>query len=182
MKVKKSGLLIAMAIAAGAALPTASFAYDGTITFSGNITATTCQISGNGQGSNFTVSLPTVSVSSLPKDTDWAMRTPFTIALTNCTPASGSAGVYFEPGATVDTTTGQLINATGTATNVEVGLLNGDTSKINLGQGATTQNVKVASIASGSATLSYIAEYVAKGGAAGAGSVQTTSQYTIIYQ
>ncbi|MEX3936823.1 fimbrial protein [Paraburkholderia phymatum] len=185
MKVKKSGLLIALIVAAGAALPTASFASDGTITISGNIVPQTCVPSGNGQGKDFTVTLPTVQVSALATDGATAGRTPFNIALTGCTPniaGASNAGVYFEPGATVDTTTGQLINATGTATKVEVGLLNDDYSKINLGQGATSQNVKMVSISSGSATLNYYAQYVAKGGAAGAGTVQTTSLYTIIYQ
>jgi major type 1 subunit fimbrin (pilin) len=182
MKVKKSGLLIAMIVAAGAALPTASFASDGTITFTGEITATTCQISGNGGGSSFTVALDKVSTTALPTDKAAADAKPFNIVLSQCTPASGNAAVYFEPGATVDSVTGQLLNATGSAQNVEIGLLNSDYSKINLGQGSQTQNVKWASIASGSATFTYYAQYVAAGGAAKAGTVNTSTLYSIIYQ
>jgi major type 1 subunit fimbrin (pilin) len=181
MKLNKSVLLTAMALSAFAALPTASFAADGTITFNGNITSQTCKISGNGGGSSFTVTLPTVSVSALATAKQTAGTTPFNIALTDCTPASGTATVYFEPGATVDTATGQLLNATGSATNVEVGLLNADYSQIKLGQALASQNSQSASLSTGSATLNYYAQYVATG-AAGAGSVNTTSLYSIVYQ
>lgn len=181
MKLKNSGLLSAIILSALVALPGTSFASDGTITFTGNVTAQTCTISGNGGGSSFTVTLPTVSVSALTTAKQTAGTTPFNIALTNCTPASGTATVYFEPGATVDTTTGQLLNTTGTATNVEVGLLNSDYSQIKLGQAVSSQNSKSASLASGSATLNYYAQYVAMG-KAGAGTVNTTSLYSIVYQ
>jgi major type 1 subunit fimbrin (pilin) len=181
MKFNKSGLLIAVAMATGVATP-AAFASDGTITFTGKITATTCQVSGNGGGSSFAVNLDTVSSTALPADKATAAPRGFTIALSQCTPATGSAAVYFEPGATVDTATGQLLNINGTATNVELGLLNGDSSVINLGQNSETQNVKWASISSGAATLQYYAQYVAKGGAATAGSVKSSVTYSIIYQ
>ena len=181
MKFKRSGLLIVAAVATGIAAP-AAFASDGTITFNGKITATTCQISGNGGGSSFDVNLDEVSSTALPTDKATAAPRGFTIALSNCTPASGNAAVYFEPGATVDTTTGQLLNVNGTATNVELGLLNGDSSVIKLGQNSDTQNVKWASISSGAATFQYYAQYVAKGGAATAGSVKSSVTYSVIYQ
>ena len=148
MKFTRSGVLATAAIAAAAAMPAVSQAADGTITFTGQITSQTCTISGNGGGKNFTVTLPTVSTSALATAGTTAGRTPFNIALSNCTPNSGNVSTYFEPGATVDTTTGQLINASGTATNVEIGLLNGDSSVITLGAAQASQNSKAVALAS----------------------------------
>lgn len=180
MKFTRSGVLAAV-IAVAAVVPAVSHAADGTITFTGQITSQTCTISGNGGGKNFTVTLPTVSTSALATAGTTAGRTPFNIALSNCTPNSGNVSTYFEPGATVDTTTGQLINASGTATNVEVGLLNSDSSVITLGAAQASQNSKVVALASGAATLKYFAQYVATNGASTAGTVNTTVMYSIIY-
>jgi len=182
MKFKKSGMLIAMAFAAGAAvLPSASFAADGTITFTGSVTPSTCVISGNGGGQNFNVALQPVSAKSFQADGDFAMRTPFNIALSNCSPDSGSISLYFEPSASVDTTTGQLKNVNGTATNVEIGLLNADYSAIKLGAASGAQNSQTATLSSGAATLNYYAQYVRQGGVPTTGSVSTSTMYTIVY-
>jgi major type 1 subunit fimbrin (pilin) len=170
-----------IATAALAALPLASHASDGTITFKGAITSQTCTISGGGQGNNFSVTLPTLSTSSLTADGATAGSTPFTITLTNCTPNSGNVSTYFETGATVDIKSGQLANAQGTATNVEVRLLNSDQSQIVLGQAQANQNSHSGTISAGSATLNYSAEYAATGGAATAGSVLTDVTYSMSY-
>ena len=182
MKFKYSGLLTGLTVAVAAAIPAASYAADGTITFNGNITAQTCQVSGSGGASNFTVTLPTVSTTALSADGQTAGATPFNIALKNCSPDSGNALTYFEPGATVDTTTGRLRNSTGTAQKVQVGLLNSDFSVIKLGAAQASQNSQSVAISSGSATLNYFAQYVATGGAGGAGRVNTTTLYSIVYQ
>jgi major type 1 subunit fimbrin (pilin) len=157
-------------------------ASDGTITFNGKITAQTCTISGNGGPASFTVQLPTVSTSSLTAAAAVAGATPFNIALTACSPDSGNVSTYFEAGSTVDASTGNLFNATGSATNVEVNLLNSDSSVISLGKPQATQNSKVVAIASGAATLNYIAQYVAVNGASTAGTVASTVTYSMSYQ
>ncbi|MFZ0871761.1 MAG: fimbrial protein [Rhodanobacter sp.] len=157
-------------------------ASDGTITFNGKITAQTCTISGNGGPASFTVQLPTVSTSSLTAAKETAGATPFNIALTACSPDSGNVSTYFEAGSTIDTVTGNLLNATGSATNVEVGLLNSDSSVISLGKAQAGQNSATVAIASGAATLNYIAQYVATNGAAGAGTVASTVTYSMSYQ
>lgn len=157
-------------------------AADGTITINGQVTAQTCTISGNGGGADFIVTLPTVSTSALPTAGATAGRTPFDIALTNCSPNSGNVAVYFEPSATVDTTTGHLTNtAAGGADNVQVSLLNSDYSDIQLGSGETSQNMQFVALNNGAATLKYFAQYVATD-AATAGAVTTRSLYSIVYQ
>ena len=146
-----AALIAVMGVVAFA--PQNAKASDGTITFKGLITAQTCTISGNSGPASFTVQLPTVSTSSLMAANATAGATPFNIALSACSPDSGNVSTYFEAGATVDATTGSLFNATGAATNVEVNLLNSDSSVIALGQPQAGQNSKVVAIASGAATL-----------------------------
>jgi major type 1 subunit fimbrin (pilin) len=174
MRQMRTGIL---AVAAPAA-----FAADGTITINGQVTAQTCTISGNGGGKDFTVTLPTVSASALTTPGATAGRTPFNVALSKCTPNSGNVAVYFEPGATVDASTGRLVNtASSGAGNVQVGLLNSDNSEIRLGGALATQNSKPVALTGGAVTLGYFAQYVATGQAT-AGSVTTSTLYSIVYQ
>ncbi|HCW5734093.1 TPA: type 1 fimbrial protein [Acinetobacter baumannii] len=154
-------------------------AADGTITINGLVTDKTCDIV-TPAGKDFTVTLPTVSKQTL----DVAGRTPFQIKLANC--SEGKVATYFEPGANVDFNTGRLLNkdATG-AKNVNVQLLGSNNNFIPVlaaganGAQANSQWVDVA--AAGSADLNYYAEYYATG-ASTAGKVNTSVQYTIIYQ
>lgn len=176
----KMKLIAALALI-GAAASQGAFAADGTITFTGKITAQTCTISGNGGGPNFTVALPTVSASTLATSGATAGRSPFNIALTNCTPDTGTVHTFFEQGPTIDTVTGYLKLDTGGATNVEIQLQNSDFSNIALNQPDSGQNSKTASIQSGSATLNYYAQYVATG-KAGAGAANSSVMYTMSYQ
>lgn len=183
--------LLAASLLLAAASP-AAFAADGTITFNGRITAQTCRIAGNGGAANFTVTLPTVSASTLRANGNAAGRTPFDIRLTNCTPNTGNVAVFFESGPNVDLATGRLRNtvtavaATGNtpavvpATNVQVALLNADLSAISVGAAFAAQNTQRVALAGGAATLQYYAQYVATG-ASTAGTLSTTSQYSIVY-
>jgi major type 1 subunit fimbrin (pilin) len=178
---KSQHIALGVIAAAAALLTTAAQASDGTITITGAVTATTCTINGGGAASSFTVPLPTVSTSALPANGATAGRTAFKIALTGCTPTTGTVATYFEPGTQVDLTTNRLKNG-GTATNVQVGVLNGDDmSAVLVGAAQASQNSHSASITAGAATLNYYAQYVATGGAAGAGSVNTSVTYTLIY-
>ncbi|MBN3834699.1 fimbrial protein [Burkholderia sp. Ac-20344] len=178
----KKALSILMATAGLLAAASSAQAADGTITITGEITAQTCNISGDGGGKDFTVTLPNVSTSALSVAGSTAGRKPFRINLSNCSPNSGNASVYFEPGTTVNAQTGQLFNATGDAKNVEVGLLNKDGSKIELGKAQAQQNSQTVPIAAGSAELNYYAQYVATGGASTAGTVNTSVMYSVSYQ
>ena len=157
-----------------------AFAADGTITINGEVTDNTCVVT-TPQGKDLTVTLPTVSKLSLASPGATAVRTPFTLGLSNCD-VGDIVGTYFEPGPTVDFATGLLNNA-GSATNVKVQLLgdNNEPIKVLAGpQQANSQFVTVAN-ADGSADLNYYAEYYATG-AATSGDVTTAVQYTITYQ
>ncbi|KVQ34610.1 fimbrial protein [Burkholderia cepacia] len=181
-------LLSALLLVGAATASQVAFAADGTITFSGNVTAQTCTISGNGGSKNFTVKLPTVPASSLATSGATAGATPFNIALTGCSPATGTNATsavhaYFEAGPTINTTTGNLVVAPGGATNVEIQLLNAsDESAVKLGQADASQNSKPVNIGTdGTATLQFYAQYYATG-AAKAGAANSSVMYTIAYQ
>lgn len=176
----KKQLLSALIAAGVIAISQNAMAADGTITFNGNITAQTCTINGNGSGTkDFTVTLPTVSSSTLASPGQTAGRTPFNIALTNCTAGSSTVHTFFEAGPTTDTTTGNL--TVSGATNVQLQLLNSDFTAIKAGFADASQNSKSVAIASGSATLPYYVQYVATG-TAGPGVANSSVLYTIAYQ
>lgn len=149
------------------------------------ITTPTCAVSAGSQ--NIAVTLPTVSTATLPSAGQVAGRTPFSISITGCPTSVATVTTYFYSGATIDTTSGNLLNQ-GTATNLEVQLLNGAggsaaaLSAINLaGAQATAQNSSQYSVIGTAATLNYYAQYVAFAGATGAGSVSTSVTFTIAY-
>lgn len=195
---KKTLFSAALAAAFGLVALQASAA-DGTITFNGQITDTTCTVTGGGAATgtgNVTVTLPTVSTSALAADGKTAGDTNFSLVLgggTNC--ANGkTAALWVETSQTpaLDTATGALKNqSTGGAGNVEVRMVNpANNQPINLGinaavtNGATliaTSNQPAATIASNTATLNYTAQYLAKGGAASAGAVSSYLTYSMQY-
>jgi major type 1 subunit fimbrin (pilin) len=183
----KTFLSAALATVCGIAAlaPQATMAADGTLTFRGNISATTCTITGgtntNGGTSDIIVTLPTVSANALASAGATAGDTPFTLSLsgTGCTEGK-LATVHFEPTSSplVNASTGNLAN-NGSATNVEVGLLNKNQQPINL---FTSANSLGETIATGSqtATIPFIARYVATG-VAGEGTVDTSVEYSLTY-
>jgi major type 1 subunit fimbrin (pilin) len=132
----------AVGIAGAFALPMSGLASDGTIIFTGAVTASTCAIDVNGTGvDSATVKLPTVDTAAL---TNTAPRTTaggtfFSIVLTGCTTAADIGGnapttvqIYFEAGPNVDENTGGLIN-TVAGSNVEVMLYNASEGSIDPG-------------------------------------------------
>ncbi|SDD74872.1 major type 1 subunit fimbrin (pilin) [Cupriavidus sp. YR651] len=187
----KTKLLSALAFAAAATVSQYAAAVDGTISFTGSITAQTCTANGNGTSSkDFTVALPNVSSGLLATAGNVAGATPFSISLTGCNPDSGNVRTFFEAGPTVDATTGRLIVASGSgaASNVQIGLFNADDdSEIKAGFADASQNSHSVPLvagspagSAGSATMRYIARYVSTGAATG-GAVNSSVQYTIVY-
>ena len=179
----KRKLLSACALAGWALVSQPAFSADGTITFTGQIQANTCTINGNGTGANnFTVALPSALSTQLATAGQTAGRTSFQIALSGC-PAATTVHTFYEAGATTDASSGRLNNtAAGGAANVQIQLLNGDTSVIKAGfsDGPTQQNSKPVNLSSNAATLTYYAEYYATGEAT-AGAVSSSVAYTIVY-
>ncbi|MGX5011148.1 fimbrial protein [Enterobacter asburiae] len=176
-KLALSVLAIAMS------LPTAMVAAAsvGTVTFKGNINSNTCAVAVNNGTADATVNLPTVSNNLLNASGKTAGATNFTMALTGCSTAATAATsvrAYFESGANVNATTGNLKN-NGTATNVEVQLLNNAGTALKAGDNSQ-RSAAGTSLTSGAATLVYSAQYYATG-VATAGTVDTSVTYSIDY-
>lgn len=164
-------------------------ANDGTITFVGSITAATCDISGGdesnpNQGADFTVTLPNVSTTALAAPGLLAGDTPFYINLSGSQCENGRvANVIFEraQSTNIDAATGNLKNhtVTGAAKNVQVRLLNQDKKVLNLNLANVSH--QPVTIASHTAQFKYWGQYIATGGAAGGGTVNTDVVYSISY-
>jgi P pilus assembly protein, pilin FimA len=155
---------------------------DGTITITGQVVAQTCKVDGNSYGTsdNVAVTLPSVLTTQLASSGQVAQKTPFAINVTGCDPALSNVQTFFS-GTNIDTTTGNLSN-TGSASNVQVQLLNSTSAAMTLnGASAIAQNSPVVTLSSGAATLNYYAQYYATG-ATGAGAVNTSVAFTLIYQ
>lgn len=175
-------LTLAICCTACAGLISQAHASDGTITFTGNIAATTCTISVAGGSSSGSISLPTISTKALAVTSATAGSTPFTVSLSGCTGAATQAAIWFENDSNVNSS-GRLIN-TGTASNVDVAIYNtASSSHILIGQTASTfgSSGTAFPISSGNATLNYLARYYARG-VATAGTVTTSVNYTVQYQ
>ncbi|SFS17317.1 major type 1 subunit fimbrin (pilin) [Dyella sp. OK004] len=159
--------------------PNSASAADGTINITGTVNASTCKINGGASPATINVALPTVSTTSLSAAGAVAGRTAFALNLTNCGSLT-KAQTFFEPGPTI-MADGNLKNASGTATGVEVQLLNSDFSNINLAGTSTTQASQQTTLTTGAGNLNYYAQYFATA-AAGAGTVSTSVQFTMLYQ
>ncbi|BDO04517.1 fimbrial protein [Klebsiella quasipneumoniae subsp. quasipneumoniae] len=159
-----SSLVAALAISAFSV----NAATTGTITFNGELTDSTCDVDINGQGADATVKLPTVSVNDLAVSGDTTGRTAFNLNLSNCVVGTqgghSKVAAYFQPGTTVDLSTGRLRNVSGTATNVDLELLDATGSYATIKAGNTDQvsNTSYVDIqADGSAVLPYAVQYYA---------------------
>jgi major type 1 subunit fimbrin (pilin) len=199
--------MLVAGISTAMALPLSSQASDGTITFTGAVTANTCTVVVNGTTADATVALPTVSMAALTNAAasgataakTTAAGTFFNMTVSACpavpvgdiTPHAtpSTVRIYFEAGPNVDVLTGGLIN-TLTGSNVEVNLYNASSASIVTTQimpGTNTglpaaQNLVALNTTPG--TQYFYAGYSTAGAnlAATAGAVSTSVTYSLIYQ
>jgi major type 1 subunit fimbrin (pilin) len=162
-----------------------AYAADGTITITGTVSDTTCSINGGTAGADAskTIILPTVTASSLGalgQTAGTSQPSDLRFTLSGC--SSGTKAIAsFENGPQVDQSSGNLINS-GTATNVEVQLLNAQMAPINITTNSNNQlATDGAAITGGTADLKYYARYYATGQAT-AGTVTTSVQFSMQYQ
>lgn len=192
MKLKFTVLAGALALACGAlTLAPAAQAVtspSGTITFQGRVVANSCVItvtggsaSAPGAAGNGAVTLPTVYTTDLTAVGAVAGSTPFSISLTGCDTSFTTAQTLWNAGANLSASGGRLKNPSGS--NVDVQLLNASNAAMDLSKGtATAQNSPAVNFSSGSATLNYSAQYYATAASTTAGAVNTSVQFTMIYQ
>ncbi|WP_265462696.1 fimbrial protein [Aeromonas salmonicida] len=155
-----------------------------TITFQGEVTSQTCEVTVNGNASNPVVLLPTVSTTVLTAAGSTAGETTFKLGVTGCDGTATNSNTKFV-GNLVDAD-GNLGNATGTgyATNVALQLLtsSGGTA-INLND-ETSSTVPGVVLADGETegSVEYAVQYYSNVGAATAGSVIGSVQYAVVYE
>ncbi len=184
---KFNKLALSAVIASACFASSAMAASEGTINFEGELVATTCDITVNGQPSPALVTLPTVSVSNLAAAGKTTGTTGFTIGLENCAgvTATNTAAAFFENGTTVDFNSYNLINtapAATAATSVQLQLLDAQTgNKINIGNSDQIVNTTRFDISSGSTVLPYSVQYFATG-ATTPGLVTSAVNFSIDYQ
>lgn len=155
---------------------------DNTITFKGEVTGQTCQVSVDGQGSSV-ILLPAVSSSSLTSQGAVANPTTFTIGLSGCTQSEdeGSFGLKIVSNyAQNDILTNNAVaNA---ASNVGFQLQSAAGIPIPVSNtGSVISKVFTLSPGSTSATANFQVAYYALG-AATPGQVESSMQYAISYQ
>jgi major type 1 subunit fimbrin (pilin) len=198
MDIRIKRAMAAAGIATALGLPLSSQASDGTISFTGAVTANTCTVVVNGGTANATVALPTVGESALTNAVTktTAAGTFFNMTISACTgtPLNDFGGVaptsvviYFEAGPNVDAVTGGLINTTAASSNVEVNLYNASTAGTIVGTRIKPGVIATNSVAQPMATAGiqyFYAGYstVGAGAAATPGAVTTSVTYSLIYQ
>jgi len=196
MNIRLKRALLAARIATTMALPLSTQASDGTITFTGAVTANTCTVNVNGSGSNnATVVLPIVDTSALTNASgplQTAAGTFFNMAVSACTATHLDIGgaapttvqIYFEAGPNVDEATSGLIN--GGTSHVEVNLYNASNSTVvgtKIHPGTNTNQPSTLAIGAGGTQWFYAAYSTAGANAAAtAGTVSTSVTYSLIYQ
>jgi major type 1 subunit fimbrin (pilin) len=145
-----------------------------TLTFKGTYVTGSCSVVG---ASDIEVELPTVSAAALSANGQSHGETLFNIPI-QCDGATTAARVYFDSGAGIDGTTGNLIPIAeaGAASNVQIRLFNGDRSPIRVGDRSTTKVIPITS--TDIVHIPFIASYYATGRAT-AGTVRTYATYVI---
>ena len=193
----KTNRLVLAALVSSALLSTNALAADGTINFTGAITASACTtvVGASSGGSTPTttgaiVTLPNVAATSLPTAGTYAGNTAFNIQLTGCqaTAALTNVRALFTT-ATAEPSDIYVMKNTSTggsaAQNVGVAILTTAGTPIDLNGGSRMDPGAVLPAAGGAAgpiTLNYQAAYKAlTTGAVGAGSVTANAEYTISY-
>jgi major type 1 subunit fimbrin (pilin) len=168
---------------AGLAAPSA-FAETGTITFTGDITNITCSVNGGTPtgGENFTVNIGSVNASDFAAVGDTSGKTGFRIYIgktgeTGC-PDGTKVWARFEPGSTVDPTSGELVT-TGGATGVRIRLFDKNDNKIDVWSDA--QDGIKETVANNQAVLPYSASYVRTADLT-AGAANSSVLYTVRYE
>ncbi|RQH04730.1 fimbrial protein [Paraburkholderia dinghuensis] len=176
---KKQFLVLALA-----AVPAFAFAAPNTINFQGEVTDQTCQVSVNGNPGNPTVLLPTVPATALSGAGSTAGQTTFTVAVSDCmAPVSTTQAINTVFVGNLVTTAGNLGN-TGTATNVALQLLDpagGAPFDLTAAGGVYAPGLELQADET-AAAHDFAVQYISETGAATAGTVLGSVQYSVSYQ
>ncbi len=163
-------------------LASAAHAQSGNITFNGEVTSVTCEVSFNGVvGTNPSITLPTVATISLTEGNS-AGRTPVQVHIGGNDPVCSSGAVVLALNANRSAylNNGRLANMALAApgTSAVVGLRDAQDTLIDLAAGWASP---VAAGSGNGSDITFYAEYYAEGGDAVAGLFQAPLEYTLVY-
>lgn len=149
------------------------------ITFQGEVTDQSCEVTINGNNTNPVVLLPTVAATELSASGVTAGETTFSLSISGCDGTAISTNTLFV-GNSVDAD-GNMTNiaSSAPAENVALQLL-ADGTPINLNNSTPVEGPSVIA-GETEATKDYSVQYIATGGAATAGAVTGTVQFAITY-
>jgi len=153
---------------------------DGTIYITGQVTASTCTITGTNNEDVY-VYLDNVPASAFSGINTFAGAKPFTIRLTGCSPSTGNVHTRFMPGANTNVVTNRLNNAATGGSNADIQIVNGDDTSVLVGKPDGAQNSKPVALTGGAADLTYKARYYAASFPVTNGTVETSVPYMIVY-
>lgn len=176
--------MVVSAMAFGGMSMGIAHATDGTINFTGTVTADTCTVAVNDQ-TNPTLNLGTVNATDLAAAGDTGPATNFTLNLTSCPTTVTAANVTFSGNADSALDTAFKNEATsGAATNVGVQLYNADASKVtpDTAVDVSTYLTADAGGSTESAAVPFTARMIAVAAKATAGSLVSHADYTISYE
>lgn len=156
-----------------------AFSAPNEITFMGEVSANTCNVDINGQDTEPTVLLPTVSTADLTAATSYAGETTFSLNVSGCEVSAQATSIDVTFVANNSSANGNLAN-TGTATNVELALKRG-ASRFDMSSPVVDADAITVATGDTSATVDYAVEYYSHAGGATAGSVISTVQYALSY-
>ncbi|HDJ1439260.1 TPA: fimbrial protein [Serratia rubidaea] len=175
--------LVAMLIttATGLAMMSGANAADGTIHFTGAITADACTVDADSQ--DMTVNLGTVASTAFSAAGDKASPTRFTINLGSCPASVTTASVKFD--GTADSANNDLLqldaSADPTADASGVGIEIADDAGTAIPLFSSSKEYPI-DAASSSASMTFVARYVSTAATVNAGAANATSQFTVNYQ
>ncbi|MEG0098318.1 MAG: fimbrial protein [Citrobacter sp.] len=152
-----------------------------TITFKGEVTEQTCEVTVNGVNARPVVLLPSVAKSELATVASSTGLTTFTLGVTGCTVDADALDIKTIFIANNMTERGNLAN-TGTAQNVELQLMTNSsgTTAIDLRNATPVAGITVAA-GSTSGEHDFAVQYFSPNGGTTAGTVVGTVQYAVSY-
>lgn len=153
-----------------------AMAADGTINFTGTITDSACKI--DTTSSTQTVNLGTVSSTAFGSVGATASPTKFSIVLSSCPASAKTASVKFDGASDMANSDLLALGSGSTASGVGIGIYESDsTTRIPLATASTAYNLS----ATETNTLNFIAKYVATAVTVKAGTANSVSDFTIMY-
>lgn len=158
-------------------------ASDGTINFTGAITAQTCTINVNNNSSSPSVILPTVSTAGMNAVGLTKGSTALNFALTACAGTASNASVFFQggPGVTVNGTVANTAPIAVAATGIALQINDSNNFPVTIGS-SNQLTSGLTPIANGNASMAYTVQYVTTNPTPTAGMFAGAVMYSINYQ